>query len=142
MEGKPRCKKCGRILKSPASIVRGMGAICAGLSAGKGRRGLVRIQRAIGTAYPENRPSGKQALLFPCNPPIKPLSKKDLYRKQREERRRALETHSQFQCGMTMPNKQPLIFEPLADGAWKEHPSGRVISHERLQGYLTRYQLI
>ena len=30
MEGKPRCKKCGRVLKSPASIARGMGSKCAG----------------------------------------------------------------------------------------------------------------
>lgn len=33
---KPRCAKCGRVLTSPASIARGIGPECAGLSGGKG----------------------------------------------------------------------------------------------------------
>lgn len=142
MEGKPRCKKCGRILKSPASITRGMGSVCAGLSDGKGKRDLARTQCVEGKTYLESGPSRKQTRLFPGEVSIKPLSKKEVYRKQREERRRAFETHSRFQCGVAMPKNQPLIYEPLTDGEWKEYPTGRVISHKRLQGYLTRYQLI
>jgi hypothetical protein len=30
----------------------------------------------------------------------------------------------------------------LEDGSWQENPSGRVISHERLQQYLVRYRFI
>ena len=33
---KPRCAKCGRVLTSAASIARGIGPECAGLSGGKG----------------------------------------------------------------------------------------------------------
>lgn len=142
MEGKPRCKKCGRTLKAPASIARGMGSVCAGLSAGKGKRELARAQCVVGKNYLESGASGKQTLLFAGEVSIKPLSKKEVCQKQREERRRAFETHSRFQCGVAMPKNQLLIYEPLTDGKWKEYPTGRVISHKRLQGYLTRYQLI
>lgn len=142
MEGKPRCKKCGRVLKSRISIARGMGSVCAGLTAGARKRELARTQCVAGKAHLESEPSGKLTLFFPGEVPVKRLSEKELFRKQREERRQAFETHSRFQCGVAIPKKKPLIYEPLADGAWKEYPSGRVISHERLQGYLTRYQLI
>ncbi|MCZ7547640.1 MAG: hypothetical protein M5U11_00590 [Anaerolineales bacterium] len=74
--------------------------------------------------------------------PTKPMSKKELYRRRREERRRSFETHQPFQCGLLMPKKMPLVYEPLEDGSWKENPSGRVIPHERLQHYLTKYRFI
>ncbi|HMN14336.1 MAG TPA: hypothetical protein PKD55_18625 [Bellilinea sp.] len=74
--------------------------------------------------------------------PAKPLSKKELVRRRREERRRSFETRHPFQCGLLMPKKMPLVYEPLADGNWQENPGGRVISHERLQQYLAKYRLI
>ncbi len=36
----PRCSKCGRVLRSPASIARGIGPECAGL------RGALRVGRS------------------------------------------------------------------------------------------------
>jgi hypothetical protein len=86
--------------------------------------------------------SDGQSLLFPGEALAKPLSKKEMYRKRKEERRRFFETRQPFQCGLLLPKKMPLVYEPLEDGSWKENPSGRVIPHERLQEYLTKYRFI
>ena len=142
MEGKPRCKKCGRMLKSPVSIARGMGAKCAGITATSGRMVLPKVRRSSGRAYQSVGVSGGQSLLFPGEPSAKPLSKKEIYRKRKEERRHSFETRQPFQCGLLLPKKMPLVYEPLEDGSWKENPSGRVIPHERLQQYLTKYRFI
>jgi hypothetical protein len=142
MEGNPRCKKCGRALKSPASIARGMGSKCAGVTATSGRKVLLKVRRSSGRAYPSVGMSGGQSLFFPGESPVKPLSKKEIYRERKEERRRSFETRQPFQCGLLLPKKMPLVYEPLEDGSWKENPSGRVIPHERLQQYLTKYRFI
>ena len=142
MEENPRCKKCGRILKSPESIARGMGPKCAGVSATSGRSIHVRVKRSSGTAYQSLGSNQAQAALFPGDLPTKRLSNTELYRRRREERRRSFETRKPFQCGMLLPKRKPLVYMPLDDGSWKENPSGRVISHERLQEYLRRYRFI
>lgn len=142
MEGRPRCKKCGRALKSPASIARGMGSQCAGVTATSGKRVHPKMRRSSGRAYDGVEVSGGQTLFFPGESPVKPLSKKEIYRKRKEERRRSFETRQPFQCGLLLPKKMPLVYEPLDDGSWKENPSGRVIPHERLQQYLTKYRFI
>ena len=142
MEGKPRCKKCGRALKSPASIARGMGSKCAGVTATSGRRVRPKLRRSSGMAYQSVGVSGGQSLLFPGESLVKPLSKKEIFRQRKEKRRRSFETRQPFQCGLLLPKKKPLVYEPLEDGRWKENPSGRVIPHERLQEYLSRYHFI
>lgn len=142
MEGKPRCKKCGRVLKSPASIARGMGLKCAGGIAPSGKEVRAPVRRSSGRVYPSVGASGGLSLLLAGEPAARPLSKRELYRRQKEERRRSFEARQPFQCGMLTQRKMPLVYEPLEDGNWKENPSGRVIPHERLQQYLTRYRLI
>ena len=142
MEGKPRCKKCGRVLKSPASIARGIGSKCAGVSAPSGKSVHTRTKRSPGRAYQSTGSSSTQTPIFSGDLPTKRLSKKELYRRRREERRRLFETREPFQCGLLLPKREPLKFEPLEDGNWKENPSGRVIPHERLQEYLRRYRFI
>lgn len=142
MEGKPRCKKCGRVLKSPASIARGVGSVCAGATGTQKKMVPVRVKRNSGKAYQSVGVSKQQVSLFPGEQPVKPMSKKELYRRRREERRRSFETRQPFQCGLLFPKKMPLVYEPLEDGRWKENPSGRVIPHERLQQYLTKYRFI
>jgi hypothetical protein len=52
------------------------------------------------------------------------------------------EMREAFQCGLLLPQRKPLVYVPLKDGNWMENPSGRVISHERLQEYLRRYRFI
>ena len=142
MEGKPRCNKCGRILKSPASIARGMGSKCAGISATSGKSIHTRIKQSSGMAYQSVGASGKQTALFSCDLLTRSLSKREFYRRRREERRRLFETREPFQCGMLLPKRKPIVYEPMDNGNWKENPSGRIISHKRLQEYLKRYRFI
>ena len=142
MDKQPKCKKCGRRLKSPMSIARGMGPKCAGITATSGKSVRIRSRPTSGAAYTEIIPSHMQAPLFPGELPKKQLGKRELFRWRREERRRLFETREPFQCGMVLPKRKPLVYIPLEDGSWQENPSGRVISHERLQQYLVRYRFI
>ncbi len=142
MEGKPKCKKCGRVLKSPASIARGMGPKCAGVTTASGKNVRTRITRSSGIEYQSASSNQLRTPLLSGDLPTKRLSKRELYRLRREERRLSFETRKPFQCGMLLSKRKPLAYTPLDDGNWKENSSGRVISHERLQQYLRQYSLI
>lgn len=142
MEGKPRCNKCGRVLKSPASIARGIGPKCAGVSLKSGKSVRARIKRSSGKEYQSVGGSGKQTSLFSGELLTRSLSKRELDCRRREERRRLFETREPFQCGMLLPIRKALVYEPMDNGNWKENPSGRIISHKRLQEYLKRYCFI
>lgn len=48
MKSQPTCIKCGRKLKSPLSIARGMGPKCAGGSTKSGKKVRIRIRRSYG----------------------------------------------------------------------------------------------
>jgi len=124
------------------SIARGMGPKCSGIKATSGKSVPVRIKQSSGEAYLSIGPSYVWASLFSGDLPKKRLSKREVYSHRREERRRLFETREQFQCGVLLPKRKPLVYTPLEDGNWKENPSGRVISHERLQEYLMRYRFI
>lgn len=73
MEGQPRCKKCGRILKSPVSIARGMGPKCAGVSAASGMSIHARVKRSSGMAYQNVSLNHLQSPLFSSDLPTKLL---------------------------------------------------------------------
>ncbi len=142
MEKLPRCKKCGRRLKSPLSIARGMGPKCAGITSTSGKSIRVRSKPSSGVAYSDKTLDQVQAPLFTDELPKKRLSKRELFRRRREERRRLFETRLPFHCGLVLPARKPLVYTPLEDGSWREDYSGRVISHERLQQYLMRFRFI
>lgn len=142
MEGKTKCKKCGRVLKSAISIARGMGPKCAGIISTSGKGVRVQSKSNSSLPYAKITPTQVQTVLFSGDLPVKRPSKRELVRRQREERRRLFETRLPFQCGLVLPARKPLVYTPLEDGAWQENPSGRVISHERLQQYLVRYRFI
>ena len=142
MEKQPRCKKCGRRLKSPLSIAIGMGPKCAGIKFTFGRSVRLQSRPSSRTAYSDKTLVQVQAPLFTGELPKKRLSKRELFRRRREERRRLFETRLPFQCGLVMPARKPLVYTPLDDGSWREDYSGRVISHERLQQYLVRFRFI
>ena len=142
MDEQPTCKKCGRRLKSPMSIARGMGPKCAGVASIYGKCVRVWSKPSSNMAYSDNAPSQVQAPLFPGELPKKRLNKRELVRRRREERRRLFETRLPFQCGLVLPAMKPLVYTPLEDGSWQEKHTGRVISHERLQQYLVRYRFI
>jgi len=141
MQQQVRCKKCGRVLKSPASIAMGMGPKCAGISGGS-KRVRVGVGRRSGTQYSLGT-SGETQAAFPTGE-IKPkrLSKREIARRNREERRRLFNERMPFQCGLLLPERKPIIYSPTKDGLWKDSTNGRVIPHEKLQNYLKRYRII
>ena len=142
MEKQPRCKKCGRRLKSPLSIAIGMGPKCAGIKSTSGRSVRVHSKSSSRESYFDKTTNQGQVPLFTGEMSKKRLSKRELFRKCREERRRLFETRLPFQCGLVLPARKPLVYTPLEDGSWREDYSGRVISHERLKHYLVMYQFI
>jgi hypothetical protein len=138
---KPRCRKCGRILSDPDSIARGMGPTCAGVTGG-GRKGKVSIRKRSGIPYNAGAIGSTQVTLPIGDTAPKRLSKRDLARQNREERRRLFDERLPFQCGLLLPERKPVIYTPTEEGGWKDSTSGRVISHERLQSYLKQYRFI
>ncbi len=135
----PRCSKCGRRLKSPESIARGIGPKCAGAS-GAGAR--VRLSSRNGSAYSLGVTDSHQQAMPIAATPRRRLSKRELIRGRKDERRRLFEARLPFQCGVLVTSRRPLVYLPLPDDKWKEEHSGRTIPHARLQDYLMRYGLI
>lgn len=135
MEKKPRCKKCGRILTSTASIARGIGSTCAGISPGAGCGVHVKFRRSSGHAFQGTGIATLTAGLVHGDLPGNKISR-------REMRRRLFEARKPFQCGIRSGRKIPLIYEPSGENDWKESDSGSLISQERLQDYLRRYRFI
>ena len=142
MEASVKCKKCGRVLKSPLSIAMGMGPKCAGVSLTAGKKLKIGIRRSSGKVYNTVGAVGTQIPLILSQPPEKKLSRKELVRTQREERRRLFEQRESFQCGMLVRSKTPLMYEPVGEKEWKDNLSGKVMSQEQLQAYLMRYRFI
>ena len=141
MDSKPKCKKCGRVLTSPASIAMGMGPKCAGISGGR-KSVEVKVGRRGGTPYGLGTSSGTQAAFPTGEIRKKRLSKREIARRNREERLRLFSERLPFQCGLLLPERKPIIYTPTEDGGWKDSINGRVIPHDQLQSYLRRYQFI
>ena len=141
MEVTVKCKKCGRALKNPLSVAMGMGPKCAGISA-QGQKFHISIRRSSGKSYNPAGVGAVQIPLMPSQPSEKRISRKELARRHREERRRLFEQRQSFQCGRLLRTKTPLMYEPVGDKEWKDSVSGKVMSHEYLQGYLIRYRFI
>ena len=137
MEQQARCKKCGRILKSPQSIALGMGSTCAGIASRAGSASPIRQKRSSGKAYKNDYDSSRSTPIAGDLSP-KPLTARQL----REQRRKLFEERKPFGCGIFVKTRKPLIYVPTENGFWKENWTGREISHERLKGYLRKYQFI
>jgi hypothetical protein len=142
MVKQPRCKKCGRRLKSPLSVAQGMGPKCAGISSTSRRSVRVQTKISSSVAYSDRTPVHVQVPLITGELPRNQLSMRELIRRRKDERRRLFETRLPFQCGLVLPARKPLVYIPLDDGSWQENHSGKVISHERLQQYLVKYRFI
>ncbi len=142
MEGQPRCIKCGRILKSAASITRGMGSTCAGIRANGGKAFHMKIRERAGKACQSVDGGIPTSSVFPQSLSTKPLRRRADISMKRAERRRLFDERKPFQCGVLTRTHTPLIYVPAGDGVWKENHSGRTIPHEALQSYLKHYNLI
>lgn len=141
MEQQARCKKCGRILKSPQSIAMGMGWTCAGGQSGSRKTFRVRRKGSTGKTYQSSNSSTKGSNVV-GDLSSKPVSRREAARRIREERRRLFEQRQPFQCGVLTQTHIPVIYMPLGDGGWKEDHSGHIIAHDKLLTYLQRYRLI
>jgi hypothetical protein len=143
METAVKCKKCGRVLKSPLSIAMGMGPKCAGVTLTKGKRLNIGLRRSSGRIYNAvGSGSSQMPMMMISQTPEKKLSRKEHARRQREERRRLFEGRCSFQCGTLVRSNIPLMYEPVGERDWKDNLSGRVMSQEQLQAYLMRYRFI
>ncbi len=142
MEEQARCKKCGRVLKSAASIARGMGSTCAGTKPTSGKTFNPRVRAGSTKCYSTPGPNRIQNAALSGDLSNKPVSKREMFRKVRDERRKLFEERRPFQCGVLTRTHIPLIYVPAGERSWKENHSGRTIPHEALQNYLERYNLI
>ena len=142
MEEQARCKKCGRVLKSAASIARGIGSTCAGTKPTSGKTFNPRIRGGTTKPYSTPGPNRIQNAALSGDLSNKTVSKREMFRKVRDERRKLFEERRPFQCGVLTRTHTPLIYVPLGDSGWKENHSGRIIPHEKLQAYLKRFSLI
>ena len=151
MAQKPRCKKCGRVLRNPVSIARGMGPVCAGDTGRAGRRLKVRPRRSSGRTYD---PLGNSSQLLPLPVQIADqqeptLTKRERIRLARAEQRRSARSsrkanflsRQSFQVGINTHTREAVIYSPVAPDGWVDN-QGRQISHESLGSYLQRYQFI
>jgi hypothetical protein len=142
METEVKCKKCGRVLKSPLSIAMGMGTKCAGVSLTGRKKVNIGLRRSSGRIYNAVGSGSSQMPMLISPTPEKKLSRKEQARRQREERRRLFEERRSFQCGTLVRSKIPLVYEPVGEKDWKENFSGKVICQEQMQMYLMRYRFI
>ena len=142
MEEQARCKKCGRVLRSPASIARGMGSTCAGTAPPFGKGFSFRIRRGSAKPYSTPGPNRIQNAASYGDLSTKPTSQRERFRRAKEERRELFEQRMPFQCGVVAKTTIPVIYVPLGESVWKENHSGRIIAHEKLQAYLKRFSLI
>lgn len=142
METAVKCKKCGRVLKSPLSIAMGMGSKCAGVTLTGKKKVNIGLRRSSGRIYNDVGSSSSQMPMMISQVSEKKLSKKEQAHRQREKRRRLFEERRSFQCGTLVRSKTPLMYEPVGEKDWKDNLSGRVMSQEQLQAYLMRYRFI
>ena len=143
MAQKPRCKKCGRVLRNPVSIARGLGPICAG-ETGKGRqRYQAHSRHSKGEAY-DAVGSGSNQLLFPIQSHEtikKQPRKRERLRRVRMQRKTNFLSRQPFQVGINAGTREPVIYSTVGTDGWIDL-QGKRISHENLEQYLQQYQFI
>ena len=148
MSQKHRCKKCGRVLRDPVSIARGMGPVCAGDTGRAGRRPQVRARRLTGRAYNAIGTSTQQAPLpvqaaqvREAEQPEPATTKRERIRLARSQRKADFLARQPVQVGVNARTREPVIYNPVGPDGWVDN-QGRQVSHEFLQSYLQRYQFI
>ena len=143
MNQKPRCKKCGRVLRDPVSIARGMGPVCAGETGRSSRRPQVRARRSAGRAYDPLGSSTRQSPLpvQVAEQPEPALTKRERIRLARSKRKAHFLSRQPFQVGVNARTREPVVYNPVGSDVWMDN-QGRQVSHEFLESYLQRYQFI
>lgn len=155
----PRCKRCGRVLKSPASIARGMGPECAGAGPGRGKRFRLPIKGRTTHAYQSAPTFGKSqpaaAGMFTTQP-TKAEIEEEAKRAAQCERRKALDEHQVITLGpfarRNLDYKFITTYTPVSPDEWKmesrNETTGEIIergfttTHQNLADFLNRYGYI
>ena len=143
MSQKPRCKKCGRVLRDPVSIARGMGPVCAEDTGRSGRRPRVRSRRSSGRVY-DAIGSGTFQPPLPVQVAEEPepkLTKWERIRLIRSKRKANFLARQPIQIGVNTRTREPVVYNPIGTDGWMDN-QGRQVSHEFLESYLQRYQFI
>jgi hypothetical protein len=137
----PRCSKCGRPLKDPVSIALGIGPVCRGASNGV-RHIQIRSRSSSGRVYAAGSVSAQQMNLFaPRVEEELKCSRRERILAARRVRRVAYENRQSFQIGLNSRTKEPVIYSPTPEGAWKTN-DGYQATHEALGKYLRQYGMI
>lgn len=142
-----RCKKCGRVLKSPDSIARGMGPECAGVTPRKGKSPRARSRSPSGKTY-QVYESGTQLALTAISTPGEPkklsaAEKRRLDAKaKRAERLKKFQERERFHAGRLIGSNKPLFYSPVGNDCWLSEFNQKTISTEELLAYLKRYNFV
>lgn len=156
-----RCRKCHKILKSPQSILLGMGPKCAGM-ADAGKKNVVvkskrppRNHHAIGPSIKKISlplPIFCEDDITPFDAASKPIAFKALralmhdqcFRKQVYQiRSQRFEQRLAFAPGLfTLPGHKPIVYEPVGTEYWLASDTGHLISHIELGKYLQKHHRI
>lgn len=142
----PRCKRCGRILKDPASISRGMGLQCAGATNGETRARQPRIRRGTGQGFALMTHCGDQHQLFASGAAERAeketrAEKRARIQSVKAQRRASFERRQPFQCGINTLTRETIVYLPRPDGTWV-NSEGYHTTHTALEKYLHDYEWI
>ena len=143
MAQKPRCKKCGRALRNPISIARGLGPVCAGGNGKDRQRYKSRSNQSSVRTY-ETVGSGSTQLFAPVQSheaPKRQPRKRERLRLVRMARKTSFLSRQSFKVGINARTREPVIFNPVGTDGWIDL-KGKHISHENLGRYLQLYHFI
>jgi len=138
---RPTCKRCGRTLKDPVSIARGIGPVCAGSGGSSSGRRPPRTRDRSGRRYEAvGNGNGQLPLFAQGNEPDEHprMSKRARVAAARERRRRQFQRRRAFQCGLNARTREPVVYSPTPEGGWT-NTEGYTTSHAALEKYLRRY---
>jgi hypothetical protein len=138
------CKRCGRPLRDPVSIARGLGPVCAGSSGSSSGYRPPRNRSRSGRRYAAFTNGSVQLPLFaqrndPDEPPQ--TSKRARVAAAKEHRGRQFHQRQAFWCGLNGRTREPIVYSPTPEGGWTSS-NGHTTSHAALEKYLRRYGLI
>jgi hypothetical protein len=138
---RPTCKRCGRTLKDPVSIARGLGPVCAGSGGSSSRRRPPRTRDRSGARYEAVANGSGQLRLFAQgsdpDETVK-MSKRARIAAAKERRRLRFQLRRAFQCGLNGRTREPVVYSPTPEGGWT-NTEGYTTSHAALEKYLRRY---
>lgn len=138
---KPKCSRCGRVLKDPVSIARGMGPVCAGGDGSASKRHKPGFRHSSGRHYALGIGGSDQPLLLAQSDEseVSPeKSRRTRIQASKTERRVLFQRRQKFQCGLNTRTRAPVVYFPTPEGGWT-NSEGYAATHAALEKYLVTY---